>query len=144
MVRAHTVSGREFATATFRTELELCLGWESSPVTLRQLADAVGATVSRVRYHVTAMAGAGRLVVSRDAAGRVIVSLPPHPASYGLVRRILDGAVICPASPRLISRSHAAAARELLPRSGAPEPGLGVIVVGGHRCWIEPPFALAG
>lgn len=127
----------------FRGELALVLGWESGPVTIRSLADSVGATADRVRYHVREMERGGRVVVTRDAHGRLLVALPAPAVEYGTLIRCHDGRPVGPAGARHVERSRRAAARELRPRSGAPEPGLGVIVVGGFRCWIEPPFAAA-
>ncbi len=125
----------------FRHELTLALGWCRQPVTLRALAEMVNATVAKVRYHVERMGG--RLTISKDSCGRVVVALTPPPADHGTLVRCHDGAVVGAATALHVERSRRSAARELRPRSGAPEPGLGVIVVGGFRCWIEPPLRMA-
>jgi hypothetical protein len=134
-----------FATDCFRTELELTLGWETESVTLKTLASAMGAGVDRVRYHVLALAKAGRVVLSKDSAGRVLVALPAplRRVDHGTVRRCLNGAAVCAATDWHVERAQRSARREMAPRSGAPEPGLGVIYVDGLRCWVEPPVELA-
>lgn len=116
------------------------LGWSAEPLTLRALAELVGASVARVRYHVEALAALGRLELDRDRLGRVLVEAR---RDHGTLIRCHDGAVLGPATRDHVERSRRAAARELRPRSGAPEPGLGVICVDGFRVWIEPPVLLA-
>jgi hypothetical protein len=123
----------------FRHELTLTLGWSREPMTLRQLATATDSTVAKVRYHITRMSA--RVVVTSDDRGRVLVSLPVPPVDHGTLIWCHDGRAVGPATAAHVERSRRAVVRELRPRSGAPEPGLGVIVVGGFRCWIEPPIA---
>lgn len=125
----------------FRHDLALALGWGRAPVTLRELAALVDSTVARVRYHLARMGT--RVTLTKDRCGRVLVALTPPPVDYGVLVRCHDGRVVGPAGAHHVERSRRAALREMRPRSGAPEPGLGVIVVGGFRCWIEPPLAAA-
>lgn len=136
-------------TAAFRTELCLALGWLPDPARLRDLADATGATVDRVRYHVAQMAANGLITTSKDQHGRVVVSLPVtlpaevQTTAHGIVRRLRDDGEVRPACAILAARAARASRREL----GATPPavcppqlrGLGVIVVGGFRCYVEPP-----
>lgn len=123
----------------FRHDIALALGWSSEPVTLRALAALLSSTVARVRYHVERMGG--RLTITRDRCGRLLVALARPEPDHGTLVRCHDGRAVGPATARHVERSRRAAVRELRPRSGAPEPGLGVIVVDGFRCWIEPPVA---
>lgn len=132
-------------TLAFRSELALALGWLDAPVTLRELAVLVGATVDRVRYHVGAMVSGGAVETSRDRHGRILVSLPTAPAvapSCGVLRRLRDDAMVRDATAAIVARAARAARREL----GATPPawcpvewrGLGVICWGGERCYVEP------
>ena len=130
-------------TAAFQTEIELALGWADETLTLKTLASELGSTVSRVRYHVGKLSQSGRVELSKDGFGRVLVSLPgpvdlteEAVEDHGRIVRVFDGKDMGPASALQVARAERRAAK--LGRAEI------TIVLQGFQCWIEPPFHEVG
>jgi hypothetical protein len=60
----------------FRTEILVAIGWSASLVTLRVLAEMVGASLSKVRYHIQVLAKKGQVCLTKDSYGRILIGLP--------------------------------------------------------------------